>query len=359
MSFNNQDYLIFCVFILSFIITYISIPSIVKVSNLKDLVAIPGERTVHFSKIPTLGGLAIFAGFSISVLIFTSNAELPELKYIIAGVIVVFFIGIKDDILIIAPITKLVGQIFAALLITFFSDIQITNLHGIFGITAIPSIIGIPLSIFVIIVIINGINLIDGIDGLSSSLSSLILLTFGIWFYITKNYQYTMLCFSLIGALIAFFRFNVFSKKNKIFMGDTGSLIVGFLISIIVIKFNELNIKHETEFSIYSSPAVSLGVLIIPLFDTVRVMFVRFFQKKSMFKADKQHIHHILLDLGYSHQKSVIILIIINILFIIGVFYFQYIFEIKTLLLIILLAAMITFGIPMSLYNSKKRKNKS
>ncbi len=350
-----EYYIISGAFLASLIIAILSIPSIVKVAELKHLFDEPGDRTVHTTSTPTLGGLALFSGFTVSSLFFSDMTEIPELKFILAGIIILFFVGIKDDILIIAPLTKLSGQILAAFLIVFFTDLQITDLHGFFGITDIPQFIGIPLTIFVFLVVINGFNLIDGIDGLSASIGVVVTCTLGLWFYLTKEYQYVILSASVAGALFGFLRFNVFSKKNKIFMGDTGSLILGLIISVLIIKFNQKNIDQNFDYAKYAAPVISIAILIIPLYDTLRVMFIRFFQRKPLFKPDKQHIHHIFLGLGLSHKQAVLILVLINILFCIAVMYFHNQMGIRRLLLTLLLAAMIIFYVPELI---KKIKNK-
>lgn len=337
----------------SLLISLFSIPSIVTVAELKHLFDEPDERTVHSKKIPTLGGLAIFAGLTVSCLLFSDFERIPELKFILAGIIILFFVGIKDDILIIAPITKLMGQILAASLIVILTDLQITNLHGFFGITDIPKFIGIPLTIFIFLVLINGFNLIDGIDGLSASIGVVSTGTLGVWFYLTNEFEYVILSAAVIGALLGFLRYNVFSKKNKIFMGDTGSLILGLIISVLIIKFNEKNIIHDFDYAKYGAPVISIAILIVPLFDTLRVMFIRFFQKKPLFRPDKQHIHHIFIQLGLSHMQAVIILVLINVLFGLAAMYLHNYMGIRRLLLVFLLAAMIIFYVPVLIKRKK------
>ncbi|MCD4793818.1 MAG: undecaprenyl/decaprenyl-phosphate alpha-N-acetylglucosaminyl 1-phosphate transferase [Bacteroidales bacterium] len=351
----SEEYIIGGAFIASLLISLFSIPSIVKVAELKNLFDEPGDRTVHTKSIPTLGGLAIFSGLTVSSLFFSDITEIPELKFIIAGIIILFFIGIKDDILIIAPLTKLLGQILVTFIIVFFTDLQITHLHGFFGITEIPQYISLPLTIFVFLVVINGFNLIDGIDGLSAGIGVVVAGTLGMWFYLTKEYQYAILSASVAGALFGFLRYNVFSKKNKIFMGDTGSLILGLIISVLIIKFNEKNIVHNFDYAKYGAPAISIAILIIPLYDTLRVMFIRFFQRKPIFKPDKQHIHHVFIQLGLSHKQAVLILVLINILFCAAAMYMHNLIGIRRLLLVFLLAAMIIFYVPELI---KRIKNK-
>ncbi len=353
----SETHIIIFAFLAALFMTLISIPSIIKVAELKHLFDEPGERKLHKSKVPTLGGIAIFSGFAVSALFFSDFSQIPELKYIIAGTIILFFVGIKDDILVIAPITKLLGQIIAVAIISMFSDLQITNLHGFFGITDIPKYLGIPLTIFVYIVIINGFNLIDGIDGLSASIGLTSAAILGLWFFLVGEYAYSLLSATLMGALIGFLRFNMFSKRNKIFMGDTGSLILGLIISVLIVKFNEMNIHQSFEYSKFGAPAISIAILTVPLFDTLRVMFIRFFQKKPLFKPDKQHIHHILIKLNCSHKQAVGILTSINTLFALTAMCIHNVFGIRTLTLIFLLAAMIVFYIPVFILNRKKSKD--
>ncbi len=353
---SPEVYLPVSAFVMSFFISYLSIPSIVKVANLKHLFDEPGERSVHIHKTPTLGGLAVFAGFSIAALLFTPNCEI--VKFVVAAVIALFFVGIKDDILVIAPITKILGQVFAASFLVIFTDIQFTNLHGLFWIHEIPSYIGIPLTIFTIIVITNSFNLIDGIDGLAGSIGIVVSGVFGFWFYLAGHVEYTVLALALVGALTAYLRFNLFGKSNKIFMGDTGSLILGFIISVFVIKFNQTNIRTNFSDAVYAAPAISFAVLIVPLFDTVRVMFLRFFQGKPIFYPDKQHLHHLFLKLGFNHLQTDLILVGITLVFSISAYYCNYCAGIHTIAMIVILAAMILFYIPVLFLNRKKNSKK-
>lgn len=230
--------------------------------------------------------------------------------------VVIFFIGIKDDILIIAPDKKLLGEIIASLIVILLGNIRFTSLHGFLGVHEIPYIASILLTCFVFIVIINGFNLIDGIDGLASGIGIVLSAFFGVWFYLIGNYEYAVLSAAVAGSLMAFFRFNVYGKKNKIFMGDTGSLLVGLFMSFIVVKFNEINAVLQGPYAIKAAPAVSFGVLIVPLFDTLRVFLIRISRKQSPFRPDKNHMHHLLLKIGYSHLGATIRIVAVNIIFI-------------------------------------------
>ena len=342
--------------ITAFVVVYILVPSIVKFANTKHLFDEPQERSSHHYNTPTLGGLAIFAGLIISLSLWIDTQILKEFQYIVAALIVLFFIGIKDDILIIAPITKFIGQFIAAFIIVVLADIRLTNFHGFFDIFEINYYLSSVLSIFTILVIINGFNFIDGVDGLSASIGIITAGAFGFWFFKTNYNQYVIISVSLIFALFAFFFFNVFGKKNKIFMGDTGSLIIGLIISILVIKFNEFNIDKTKPFAITPAPAVSFGVLIIPLLDMLRVIFIRFVTGKPLMQADKMHLHHQLLELGLSHSNVTLIISITNIAFVYFVFYTSSFISIRRLMLLILIVALILSYIPPLIITFKKKK---
>jgi UDP-GlcNAc:undecaprenyl-phosphate GlcNAc-1-phosphate transferase len=301
---------------IAFAITCLAIPSIVYISRIKGLCAIPNGRTSHSNDTPTLGGIAIFAGIVISTVIFAGTYFKSELQYILAGLVIVFFMGIKDDVLIIDPWKKLAGQIFAALIITVFAGIRINNLYGLFEIGNLPYIVSILISVLVFVIIVNGFNLVDGIDGLASGTGILTSSVFGIWFWMTGNIDYTVFSFAFAGSLSAFFIFNVFGKRNKIFLGDSGSMITGLVLGVLVCSFLQHNLITEGALYIQSSPAVAFGILIVPLFDTLRVFTLRIVQGKSPFTPDRQHIHHRLIQLGNTHLQATLILLSFNLLFI-------------------------------------------
>ena len=309
--------------LLAFAITFTTIPVIVRVARLKNLCAIPNKRSSHNDAVPNLGGIGLFAGLVISTLLIAGNYFSFELGYIISSFIILFFIGIKDDILVIDPKKKLAAQFVVAIILAVFSDVRINTFFEIFNIGQLPYIPSIIISVFLIVIIINGFNLIDGIDGLAAGAGIMASVAFGFWFWNTGAYGYTVMCFSLAGSLTAFIFFNVFGKKNKVFMGDTGSLLIGITVSIMVIRFLQSDhslILHKTT---SASPALALSVVILPLFDTMRIFIIRICQGRSPFTADHQHIHHRLLEMGYSHLKSTIILIVVNIFFLFMCFFLR------------------------------------
>jgi UDP-N-acetylmuramyl pentapeptide phosphotransferase/UDP-N-acetylglucosamine-1-phosphate transferase len=354
--FNNQNLRIILSFFGALIISIIAIPTIIDVARARRLFDTPNSRTSHVDKIPTLGGLSIFAGFFISSLIFINIKLIPDFQYVIAGSLMIFFIGLKDDILAISPFKKLIGQIVASIIVIELGNIRFTSLHGFLGIYEIDYLTSVLLTLFVLIVIINSFNLIDGIDGLASGIGIVSSVTFGIWFYLVGEYQLTIMAASLVGALIAFFVFNVFGRKNKIFMGDIGSLLLGFITAIFIVKFNELNINPGNPYFVHSSPAVSIGILIVPLFDTLRVFINRLIKKKSPFKADRGHVHHRVLKLTNSHFKATLILMLVNIGFIVLVFLLQNMGIYKLTLIILILAIVFTY-LPVLLLRMKKKNS--
>ena len=264
--------------ITSFVITFSVVPSVIKIAYIKNLFDAPGDRKIHQRKIPSLGGLAIFAGSFFSITFFSNQTEILELQYIISALILMFFVGIKDDIVPLVPYKKFIGQFLSAIIIIHYADIRMTSMFGLFGIYDVPLEFSYILSLVSIIGIINAFNLIDGINGLASMIGILVCTVFCVWFSLVGFGQYAILSASLGGALLAFFWYN--KTPSRIFMGDTGSLILGLISAILTVKFIEINRNLSSPYAISSAPAVAFGILIYPLFDTLRVIILRISQKK-------------------------------------------------------------------------------
>lgn len=297
---------------LAFLITYFAIPAIIDVAKNKKLFDEPDERKVHKAVIPTLGGLGIFAGFIIATLLTVPPGISNHLQYFMAAALVIFFLGIKDDILILSATKKFIGQLIAAGIIIKFGGIEINNMHGLFGIHEIPAILSVILTAFTIIVITNSFNLIDGVDGLAGSLGLVTALVFGTYFFVIKEIMFAVMALSIAGSLAAFLIYNF--SPARIFMGDTGSLLLGLLNSIFVIKF--ISTSNNDIFPVASAPAIGFAILIVPLFDTLRVFSMRLINRRSPFSPDRNHIHHFLLELGLSHRMISIICVSSTLLFI-------------------------------------------
>jgi UDP-GlcNAc:undecaprenyl-phosphate GlcNAc-1-phosphate transferase len=291
-------------FLIACFLSIISIPVIINLSNLLHLTAKPGFRSSHETETPTLGGIAIFAATLIAYFLWPHSENILDSNIInlsMTGIVILFFLGLKDDILAVDPAKKLIIQIFASLILVAMGNFKVDNFYGIFGIHEVPDLVSIPLTVFIFIAIINAINLIDGIDGLAGGISLIASLGFGIWFTLNDHFSFGCLAFALSGSLLGFLRFN-FSKTSKIFMGDTGSLIVGYLLSIFAVEFLSLNVGYLRDPNAhFNAPIIVMVLLIVPIFDTLRVFIVRLIKGGSPFVADRNHMHHILIDNGLNH----------------------------------------------------------
>ncbi len=295
---------------LGLLISIILIPPILRVAREKKLFDSPNERKVHKLAIPPLGGISIFIAFTLSVIFSSHGLNFYPLRYIVASILLMFFIGLKDDLINISARKKFFVQALSVILLITLGGIKLTNLHGLFGIHEISQIFGFLVTLFVMIAIINAFNLIDGIDGLASGLAMMAAFIFGSWYYLAQHIQYSIISFGLLGSLAGFFLFNVFGNKNKLFMGDTGSLVVGMIVAILVVRFNEFNIQKTALYSIGAAPSVSFAIVMLPLIDTLRVMTIRILSGRSPFSPDKNHIHHRLLQLFPNHLTVTLIMVI-------------------------------------------------
>jgi UDP-N-acetylmuramyl pentapeptide phosphotransferase/UDP-N-acetylglucosamine-1-phosphate transferase len=350
---NNPYVFIPGAIILSFLVAYRSIPTIVHVALDKKLFDVPNGRSSHTKVTPSLGGIALFSSFFIAYLIFCNGNKMEGVPAILSAMVVIFFLGMKDDIQVLDAKKKLAGQIIAAILVIVIGDIRLTSFHGFMTINEIPYFVSFIFTLFIIIVVTNAINLIDGIDGLASGTAIIGLSGFGIWFLLAGFYPEALLSLTMTGALAAFFRFNVYSDKNKLFMGDTGSLLLGFLLAIVAIRFNEVNIKQDFAYAINAAPAVSIGILIVPLFDTLRVFVTRIMSGRSPFSPDKRHLHHRLLAITGSHRGATYRILGINLLFVLLSFSMNGL-SLHYKILILFIAATIVSYIPVAMM--KKRQ---
>ena len=303
---------------ISFTITFLAIPAIINVAEMKKLFDMPDARKVHNTPITPLGGVGIFAGFIFGSLLTIHFNQNTDLQYFIAASFVIFFLGLKDDILVISPVKKFIGQVLAAFIIIYYGGIQIRSMHGFLGIYQLPEMFSLLLTYFAVIVVINSFNLIDGVDGLAGSLGLLSTAIFGVYFLSVNMLPYAVIAFSLAGSLLAFLIFNF--QPAKIFMGDTGSLLVGTINSILVIKFINVANTSDVSFPITASPAVGFTILMVPLLDTLRVFGIRIFHRRSPFSPDRNHIHHLLLDRGFSHRAITFFLVAVNLVIVSIVF---------------------------------------
>lgn len=315
--------LILLAFIISVVFSMLIIPRILIVALTKRLFDMPNERKIHTGAIPRLGGIS-FAPTILFSLAFVSAISYmgylyglkipkditphitPDFYLLTCGLIVLYLAGIKDDLIGLRYHTKFIIQIIAASLLPL-SGLWINNFYGLFGIHELAPWIGMPLTIFAIVFITNAINLIDGIDGLASGLSGTALLILGSLFLRYQMWTYAMLSFSTLGVLIPFFYYNVFGQVEhgrKIFMGDTGSLTLGYILAFLCIRY-AVYIPNEASYSA-SAILISFSTLIVPMFDVIRVMLIRFRKGKSLFRPDKNHIHHKFLEMGCTPHRALL-----------------------------------------------------
>ncbi len=301
----------------SFLVSLACMPIVIKIAKIKHFVVKPNKRTSHHGEIPNIGGLDIFISVMLTYMIFEFG-ELQEYQFLLIGLFIIFMIGFADDILDLSPISKLIGEMLAGISMICFSDIRLTNLHGFLGINEINIWVSYLLSFFVLVVIINALNLIDGIDGLASGLGIIYSLFFAIYFQLIDQPAWALLGYTLVGSLLVFFIYNVRNGKNKIFMGDSGSLLLGFFITAFVFHFCEINAYDliDSPYRMTAAPAVMICVLSIPLFDTLRVALTRIKHHRSPFEPDKNHVHHLLLRIGLTHLQTTGILLLVSLCFI-------------------------------------------
>ena len=298
-----------------FIITYLTIPQIVRITKEKKIFDEPNPRKLNKVVIPTLGGIGIFLGFTISSMLMLQKQASPEIRYIYAAIVIMLFLGLKDDIISVSAIKKLLIQMSATLILVSPGDFRINLPQELTGTIDLPSWAGLLVSFLIFLFLINAFNLIDGIDGLAGGLALIIAGFLGAWFFMTGHLNFAILCCSFCGSLAAFLRFNLWGGKNKIFMGDTGSLIIGVFIAAIVIQFIKFNQTATEPLHFSQASLIALALLIVPTTDTLRVFMLRLYHGQSPFKPDMNHIHHLLLRSGMTHIQGTFFLIAYTIAF--------------------------------------------
>ncbi len=306
--------------IISFIVGLIAMPYVLKVSIRKQLVVKPNKRTSHKGNIPNVGGINIFTSFFITFFVFNASDLKTDEVMMFAGLYLIFIVGFFDDLISFSAKKKLIGELVSAFLLIVLANVRLTNLHGFLWISGIPDeliIVSYGASLFLFLLIINSLNLIDGVDGLATGIGMVICAFFGVYFQLIGEIALSMMAYILIGSLAIFFIYNVFGKRSKIFMGDSGALVLGYIIYIFIVKFLEANqLPARADYFMYAAPAMSACVLAVPLFDTLRVMITRIKKGHSPFKADKNHVHHLLLSMELKHRQVTFILVLVNLSFI-------------------------------------------
>lgn len=316
-------------FAISAAIGWFAIPRIVIIAKIKRLFDEPNARKVHQGAIPRLGGLSFFpaALFSFAFVLglrYYYGFDIPldmqiellaEFLFVMAGMLILYFVGMADDLIGVGYRNKFVAQFFAGVCLVLAGG-TVFDLQGLFGIHRLPFALDALLTIIVVILTVNAFNLIDGVDGLCSGLGTIILTSLGLFFIYYRLFVYAMFAFGMVGVLIAFFQYNVLGTRLKVFMGDTGSLTLGYMIVFLGLKF--INIENATLITLGSDSTLALliGLLFVPVFDTCRVFVSRVSRGRSPFYPDKNHVHHKLLKLNCSHLQSTGILLLLEVGFV-------------------------------------------
>ncbi len=344
--------------IITSIVGFLFMPLVLKFARSRNMVVRPNKRTSHEGAVPNIGGLNIFISlFVVFVpLIATGYMRVP----FFIGFCLIFLIGFIDDRLVLSAYWKIVGESLCAFFLIYFADIRITSFHGILGIYEIHPLISYGVSFCIYILITNALNLIDGVDGLASGLGILYCSFFGTWFLLAGMHYYSIVCFAVIGSLTVFFLYNVFGRsRRKIFMGDSGSLMLGYIITATGILFLEANkVPTATAPHFPFAPVSLLAIIFIPIFDVFRVSITRVKNKKSILEADRNHIHHLLLNLGFSHKQVTAILLTVTI----GYFFMAIVLrtysEWVQLAIMVLVGCLMIFIIWQFLEMKKKKEDK-
>lgn len=323
----------------AFIVTLLAIPPLIYFIKKYKLFDQPNARKEHTTPIPTMGGLAIFTGMCSALLIwfpFTNN--LAQICFFFS-IIVLTGLGIMDDLKDLSARYKFIIQIGLATLIAL-SGIRITSFEGLFGVYELSLSAQYTMTILAIVGITNAINLIDGIDGLAGGLSFMTLITLGLFLTIGKDANTALIAFAVAGGILAFLYFNL--NPARIFMGDTGSLVLGFVISVLCIRFIQIN-PGNTSSVISYAPVFTLGLVMIPVFDTIRVFGMRIWRGKSPFVADRTHIHHLLTNAGISHAMATRIICFIHAVILIDVYVMRNLKQEWTLAFLVAFMILVTF----------------
>ena len=314
-------------FLLSIACGFIFIPLILNFCKEKRLYDIPNSRKIHSSAVPRLGGICFLPSMLIALVIttfavngFTGYDQVTFSLwslYFFVSLLLIYGVGLVDDLIGLNATHKFTVQIIAAALMPL-SGLFMNNLYGFLGIYELPYAIGSVMTVFVIVFTCNAINLIDGIDGLSASLSFIALSGFLYCFFREDIYSYAILIAGLMGVLVPFLYFNLFGsaeKNRKIFMGDSGSLTLGFILGFLTVKASMHN-PNVMPFH-RDSLMLSYTLTLVPVFDVVRVILVRTFHRRPLFSADKNHIHHKLMRAGLTQHQTLLVIIALSLFYIV------------------------------------------
>ena len=346
METMSKVYHLLIPFIIAFCATLWIHPKILKIAILKNIVDNPDARKLQREPVPVLGGIAVFFGIVVGLCSSQMAFFSPGIFVLMAAMIIMLYTGTIDDVLDLSPGIRFLIEIAVVAFIMLVNNSGINHFWGLWGIDFIPTIIAAPLTIFAAVGIINAINLIDGVNGLSSGFCFMASIMFAIMLYLSGNTHMTILALSAAGAIIPFFLHNVFGNSTKMFIGDGGTLVIGTMMSMFVVSI----LKGTSLSADLASAGVglipfTLAVLAVPVFDTLRVMTSRILRKQSPFHPDKTHLHHLFLELGFSHIGTTVSILSLN-FFIILAWFVAYRMGVSIdtqLYIVLVLSILITF----------------
>ena len=306
---------IFIYSFVSFLLALFIFPVLIKLLTQWKVLDSPGMHKIHQKFTPSIGGLPIVVGVAFCLLLALPLSDLAKYKFFFIATSLMFITGLRDDILTLSPRQKMVSQFLPIIILVVFGGVVLNSFYGLFPGIVFNVYVSWIVTILVILILTNAYNLIDGLDGLAGAIGLIALIFFGTWFYFAGSSVLTLISFSFAGAIIAFLIFNW--QPSRIFMGDTGALTIGFLLSYLFIQFININHRLSSDHLLKFNASISTAIciLIIPVFDTIRVIILRLSKFQSPMRGDKNHLHHQLLRLGFTHSRSVIVLGSINILF--------------------------------------------
>jgi len=338
--------------LIAYLVTFFLMPFIINLAKQSKLYDVPDERKTHNYLVSSLGGIGIFTGLAISLLLSSDfKSSNAEFQYYLAAFFIIFIIGVIDDIFILKPWKKVLGQLVTVALISVKAHLIITDLYGFLGIHHLGEAASYIFTFFAIMLVVNAFNLIDGVDGLAGCLGLASSVLFALFFLVNHNFSYAILGFAMAGALLAFLVYNFYPAR--IFMGDSGSMLIGVVNAVLLLKFINVG-SSVTDYPLPASPALGFGILLVPVMDVLRVFCIRIFQNRSPFSPDRNHIHHLLLGKGFTHATVTLLLLGIAFAAAVCSFLFR-----QTNINLLFAGQAISFFVIIALFRFPKRSRKS
>lgn len=330
-------------------------PKVLKIAIMKNLVDNPDARKLQRNPVPVMGGIAVFFGILIGLCTSQTIFENANVFMLVSAMMIMLYTGTIDDIIDLTPTIRFVIEILIVLWLIVINESSINSFWGLWGVGVIPDWVAWPLTVFAAVGIINAVNLIDGVNGLSSGFCFMASTLFAIMFYYSGNTVMCTLAVSASGAIVPFFLHNVFGKSTKMFIGDGGTLVIGTMMSMFVISILDEN-SLSASYALKGMGLIpfTLAILAVPIFDTLRVMSTRMLHGSSPFHPDKTHLHHMFIDLGFSHVGTTVSILSLNFL-IVATWFLSYKLGASVevqLYIVLALSIMVTFVF----YNFAKRQ---